>query len=70
MVEDIPKSTGKEPKYLESPLLFTPGTLTAAGRGSASSAKASGSRPHASNKILSTGEKKRVQSNGDGDQEH
>lgn len=31
MVEDIPKSTGKELKYLESPLLFTPGTLTATG---------------------------------------
>ena len=44
MVEDIPKSTGKEPKYPESPLLSIPGTLTAAGRGGASSAKASGSR--------------------------
>lgn len=44
MVEDIPKSTGKQPKYPEAPLLFIPGTLTAAGRGGASSAKASGSR--------------------------
>lgn len=39
MVEDIPKSTGKQPKYPEAPLLFISGTLTAAGRGGASSAR-------------------------------